>query len=81
MLFPELVNFAALSVTAMGLIVVVSSFAQNRKLSHIPMALDFWTAAGLLRLSGTFEWQIIIMTVTFISIRKITSLSLKKFKL
>lgn len=46
-------------------------------LKAIPLSLDFWTAAGLLKLSGGPSSKTILTAALLILIRKLTNFSLK----
>lgn len=68
---------ALLSVFA-GLVVFLQGILQTKKLLlAIPLALDFFTAAGLLKLSGSDSWKTIAGAATIVVIRKLVGLTLR----
>jgi hypothetical protein len=44
------------------------------------IALDFWTAAGLIKLSHDSDWPVIVTAASLIMIRKLTGISLSFFR-
>jgi hypothetical protein len=72
------IHDVALLVTAAGLVAAVLALARTRQ---IPWAttilLDFFTAAGLLRLVGSPTWSSLATVALTISVRQVASLGLR----
>jgi uncharacterized membrane protein len=46
----------------------------------LPLALDFWLAAGLLRLSATSAWSAIVTAAAIVALRKLIGFTLKSMR-
>jgi hypothetical protein len=69
----------ALVCTAAGVFIFATpSLSPLRFRQLLPFALDFWTAAGLLRLSGHPSASAIAIAAIVILIRRVTTMSLKR---
>jgi hypothetical protein len=62
----------SLSCVVAGLMVVVlsSSFLSQWQIG-IPIAMEFWTAAGLLQLAGEPSWTRIMMVAVIVAVRRL----------
>ena len=70
-------NFAANVAGAMGLVVLLYYATLNRSLiKALAFALDFWLAAGLLKLVGHPSWKVILTSGIIVVLRKILTLNL-----
>jgi uncharacterized membrane protein len=76
------VNFNGLMVlvcSVFGVLAFLSPIVSSLSLrSAISISLDFWMAAGLIRLSGVPSWQSIATAATLIAIRKMTNVALSR---
>jgi uncharacterized membrane protein len=73
----DLVLPLSLLVTGMGIFVFVSGLTVSFTVRNsLPLALEFWTAAGLLRLSHHSAWSAIAVAGTIVLLRKIVGFSL-----
>jgi hypothetical protein len=71
-------NNLALLVTIFGILLFLFSLKMSHSISQaLPLALEFWTAAGLLRLSHDSSWHSLLVAATIIAIRKMVMLSLR----
>jgi len=71
-LYPDILNGLSLITGGMGLVCFVASLSDFKKLLHgLPLALDFWLASGLLRLSHNSEWKAIATAAVVVIVRKI----------
>jgi hypothetical protein len=69
----------ALLCTAAGAVAGAVAAARTRRLlPSLPLAVDFWLAAGLLRLSGDPTWQTIASAACIIAVRQIVRLGLRQ---
>jgi hypothetical protein len=69
-----------LACTFFGVLAFVSPLIGRWGLrAGVALALDFWMAAGLIRLSGVPSWNAIVTAATLIVIRKTTNVSLGRF--
>lgn len=68
------IEAAALLVTAVGVVTFLAAYATTRSIrSALPMLLDFFMAAGLIRLAGDPSWSSILLTVAIIAVRKVAA--------
>jgi hypothetical protein len=69
---------AALLVTAAGLVAAVMALAKSRQIPlSLAVLLDFFTAAGLLRLVGPLTWSRLATVALTITIRQLASRGLR----
>jgi len=69
---------AALVVTAAGLAAAALALAATRQIRwSIAILLDFFTAAGLLRLAGPASWSRLAAVAVTIVVRQVASLGLR----
>jgi ABC-type enterobactin transport system permease subunit len=62
--------------SAFGVLAFLSAFLGFAPFHDaVTTALDFWMAAGLLRLSSTSTWQAIAVAASIILVRKLTRLT------
>lgn len=74
----EVVDALALLCTVAGLVAgLVVLGARRDGLLALLVALDFWTAAGLLRLAGPPSWQRLAAAATIPALRQLLKLSLR----
>ncbi|GAA0727159.1 DUF1622 domain-containing protein [Dactylosporangium roseum] len=74
-----LLGYAALGCIAAGLFTGGVTLAIGRDLrAALCMALDFWLAAGLLRLGGTPGWQPLMVAATIVAVRQLVGRSLRR---
>jgi hypothetical protein len=74
-----LLGYAALGCVAAGLITGGITLAMTREMAGaLRMALDFWLAAGLLRLGGTPGWQPLVVAATIVAVRQLVGRSLRR---
>jgi Protein of unknown function (DUF1622) len=67
----------ALLCTAGGLVVgLVVVIATREGLVALRIALEFWTAAGLLRLSGAASWRELAAAAAIVGLRQLLNLAL-----
>jgi hypothetical protein len=75
---PELVRFLALLCTTGGL---VSGFlvlvTVRRPVLALQVAIDFWVAAGLLRLTGRPSWEAIVGAAGILALRQVITFTLR----
>lgn len=63
-------------VVAFGLVTVVGSAARGQARVGLHLALTFWTAAGLLRLSMSASWMALAVAAIVIAVRQIVGRAL-----
>jgi Protein of unknown function (DUF1622) len=74
----ELVRFLALLCTTAGLVSgVIVLAAVRRPLPALQVAIDFWVAAGLIRLSGRPSWEAIVGAAGILVLRQLITWSLR----
>jgi hypothetical protein len=72
------IHDVALLVTAAGLVAAALALARTRQIRWaITILLDFFTAAGLLRLVGPPTWSSLATVALTISVRQVASLGLR----
>jgi hypothetical protein len=72
------IHDVALLVTAAGLVAAALALARTRQIPWaIAILLDFFTAAGLLRLVGPPTWSSLATVALTISVRQVASLGLR----
>jgi len=77
----EINAFMVLVCSTFGVLVFISPLVAVLNFrSAISMALDFWTAAGLIRLSGVPSWSVLATVAMLIAIRKLSNFSLSHFR-
>ncbi|WP_435770720.1 hypothetical protein [Nocardioides sp. SYSU DS0651] len=70
----DLVDAAALLVTAAGVLVAIAAWALTRSHSPaVPLLIDFLLAAGLLRLTVHHDWQAIGAAALVVVLRKVVA--------
>lgn len=75
----ELSGFVSQVVAAFGVIVLALNIYPAARLTlGVVLALDFWLAAGLLKLTGTPSWTLIVGVAVIIAIRKLVGGALRK---
>lgn len=68
----SLAEAASLAVSAAGVVTGLFTFATTRRLdTSLGVALDLFTAAGLLRLSAVGTWSSVATAATILVIRKL----------
>ncbi len=73
----DLNHLLVLVCSVFGVIAFFSPLAGAANLSHaLALALDFWTAGGLIRLTGVPSWSAIEIVAALIVLRKITRFSI-----
>ncbi|WP_433088887.1 hypothetical protein ACQP1P_21870 [Dactylosporangium sp. CA-052675] len=73
-----LLGYAALGCVAAGLVSGAVTLALGRDVREaLRTALDFWLAAGLLRLSGAPGWEPLLVAATILAIRQLVGWSLR----
>ncbi|MER7278681.1 hypothetical protein ABT369_29990 [Dactylosporangium sp. NPDC000244] len=73
-----LLGYAALGCIAAGLVTGAVTLALGRDVREaLRMALDFWLAAGLLRLGATPGWEPLLVAATILAIRQLVGWSLR----
>jgi uncharacterized membrane protein len=79
-LFPNsLADLLALSLTAAGVFVFIFGIMFIKKVNDIiPLSLDFWLAAGLLRLSGSPDWRTLASAASIIIVRKLVTVAFNR---
>lgn len=61
---------AAQTIAALGVLVLVAGLCVGARFRlALPVALELWTAAGLLRLSGTPSWSRVATAATVVAVR------------
>ncbi len=66
------VDVLAVVLVARGIGVwLLTTATTQRGMAAIPAMLDLWTAAGLLRLSGSASWQRIAAAAALVAVRKL----------
>lgn len=74
----ELVRFLALLCSAAGLISgAIVLVTVRRPLLALSVAVDFWVAAGLLRLSGRLSWEVIAGAAGIMLLRQLINFGLR----
>lgn len=74
-----LLGYAALGCVAAGLMTGGVTLALGRDVgAALRMALDFWLAAGLLRLGSAPGWQPILVAATIVALRQLVGRSLRR---
>ncbi|GHJ44624.1 hypothetical protein Cs7R123_19660 [Catellatospora sp. TT07R-123] len=73
-----LINFAAMACVAAGLVAggLVLATGATARLA-LAVALDFWLAAGLLRLALPVPWQAVAAAAAILAIRRLLSAALR----
>jgi hypothetical protein len=80
MLLNKIADFLALSLTAAGVLVFISGILINKKVNNtVSLSLDFWLAAGLIRLSGSPDWRTVASAASIIIVRKLVMLAINKW--
>jgi uncharacterized membrane protein len=79
-LFPNnIADFLALSLTSAGVLVFIFAILINKRFNYtLPLSLDFWLAAGLIRLSGSPDWTTVVSAASIIIVRKLVMLAINK---
>jgi hypothetical protein len=73
----ELVRFLALLCTTGGLISgLLVVLTVRRPLLALQVAIDFWVAAGLLRLTGRPSWEAIVGAAGILGLRQLITFTL-----
>lgn len=73
-----MVDALALLCTAAGLVAgLVVLSASRAPLLAVGVALEFWTAAGLLRLAGPLTWQRLVTAAAIVALRRLLGVSLR----
>lgn len=67
---------ALVIITGSALVAILAAVRTRSLLSGVPMLLDLWVAAGLLRLAATDSWPAIGGAAALIAIRKLVALVL-----
>ena len=67
---------ALVLVAASTVLATLAAVRTRHVLAGVPLMLDFWIAAGLLRLTQNTSWTKIAAAATLIAIRKLVSLGL-----
>ncbi len=68
---------AALALTAAGaLAALVGSAATGRPRAALPMALELWTAAGLMKLTADRSWSAVALAAALVAVRRVLARSL-----
>jgi hypothetical protein len=74
-----LLGYAALGCVAAGLLTGAVTLALGRDLrAALRMALDFWLAAGLLRLGAIPGWAPLLTAATILAVRQLIGLALRR---
>lgn len=74
-----IVSTLALATAGAGVIAFAVAILVSRHWRDgLRMALDLWLAAGLLRLSGDFDWNVIAAAVAVIAIRQLVASRLRR---
>ncbi len=73
----SLTDSAATVVTAAGLVCGLVATATGRWRSGLAMALDLWTAAGLLRLSGAPDTRRLLSAASIVAVRQVVARGLR----
>lgn len=75
---PRLLNTLAMLCTGGGLIAGLIAFAATgRGIPALRLALEFWTAAGLIRLAGPPSWPQLGSAAAIVAVRQLISLGLR----
>lgn len=73
----SVLDAAALLLSAAGLVAAVAgAAATGRPRSGVPMMLDLWVAAGLLRLGGEPAWDRVLVVAVLVVLRTLVPLAL-----
>lgn len=73
----SLTTMAVLVLSGMGIFVaLVGAMTRRRIRAGLPMALEIWTAAGMLKLSGAPTWTSMAVVAVFIALRRVVNLGL-----
>ncbi len=73
-----LVDALALLCTVAGLVAGLIVLSASRvPLLALGVALEFWTAAGLLRLAGPFTWQRLATAAAVVALRRLLGVGLR----
>jgi hypothetical protein len=74
----SLFDALSLVLSAAGVLAALVGLAHPRRWRDaLPMMLDLWVAAGLLRLAGTPDWRRLLTAALLIAVRKGVSQALK----
>lgn len=69
----------AMLLSCAGLFVVLCAAIVTRMLrAGVPMMLELWTAAGLLKLAGDPSWSTVAIAAAMIALRHLTSAALRQ---
>lgn len=69
----------ALLLSAAGVIVAFSTAMVCRSIrAALPMTLEMWTAAGMLKLSGEPTWSTVSLVAIFVALRRILSFGIAR---
>lgn len=72
-----LLNLAALLTTAAAVAAAALALARTRRLRvALPVLLDLFTAAGLIRLAGVPSWPTLLVTALVIALRRLLTAGL-----
>lgn len=71
----DLMQSASLACVLAGVSALVIE-ARDLLRRGLPLAMDFWLAAGLLRLSESVAWSSILIAATVVLLRKLLSFSI-----
>jgi hypothetical protein len=66
-----LLDSASLLVVAAGVLVLLASARSGSWRTSLPVAMELWTGAGLLRLSGAPSWARIGTAVVIVAVRRL----------
>ncbi len=70
-------DVGAWALTAAGLLAGAAALASTRSLrAALPVTLDLWTAAGLLRLTADRSWTAVAVAAALVSIRRVVARTL-----
>lgn len=68
----------AVTLSAAGLVVgAVGALTTRHLRAGVPMMLELWTAAGLIKLSGDPSWPSIILAAIVIGLRRLVTFGLR----
>jgi hypothetical protein len=75
---PEVFSAASLLLAGIGILVLLIGLGMYQRLQlALPLALDFWMAAGLLKLAGFPTWTTIATVAAIVVLRKLVVLQLR----
>lgn len=74
----DVLSAASLLLAGVGILVLLIGLGMYQRLQLVlPLALDFWMAAGLLKLAGFPTWSTIATVAAIVVLRKLVVLQLK----